>query len=256
MDIHSHFVMLKDTPEEILDRANENGVLRAINIATCKDDIEKVFQLAKTHYPRMTCSLGIHPHDAGDWNEEIKSFIRNNAGEKEVVALGEMGLDYYYEHSDRETQKRAFKEQLLLAKELGLPVQIHTRDAEEDTIAILDELGGGFTGVIHCFTGTQYLADNALRNGLDISISGILTFKSADELRAVVETVPLDRLHVETDSPFLAPVPMRGKKNEPGFVVHTAQFLADLKNISIDELCEQVKKNNLRCFPKLAPDHF
>lgn len=256
MDIHSHFIMLEDSPEDVLARAESENVKRMINIATCKKDIYQVLELAETHYPKICCSLGIHPHDAGDWDDEIKNFIKENAAKDCVVALGEMGLDYYYEHSDRETQKKAFKEQLQLAKELDLPVQIHTRDAEEDTIAILDELGGGFRGVIHCFTGTKFLADNALRNGLDISISGILTFKNAKELREVVSEVPLDRLHVETDSPFLAPVPKRGRKNEPSFVVHTAQFLADLKSVSIDELCNQVKINNLRTFSKLKKDHF
>lgn len=256
VDIHSHFTMLEDGAEDILQRADDQNVKRMINIATCKKDIEEVYSLASKHYPKICCSLGIHPHDAGDWDKEIESFIRSKANEDCIVSLGEMGLDYYYEHSDRETQKNAFRAQLLLAKELDLPVQIHTRDAEEDTIEILDDLGGGFKGVIHCFTGTDYLAENALRNGLDISISGILTFKNAKELRDTVSKVPIERLHVETDSPFLAPVPKRGRKNEPAFVVHTAEFLAELKSVSLEELCKQVRVNNLRTFPKLEKNHF
>lgn len=251
-DIHSHFCMLENSPDEVLQEAAKNGVNRVINIATCKKDIKEVNELAKSLCPKMFCALGIHPHDAGDWDESIESFIREQAPEKHVVALGEMGLDYYYEHSDRETQKQAFRAQLRLAKELDLPVQIHTRDAEEDTIAILDEEGGCFKGVIHCFTGTQYLADNALRVGLDISLSGIVTFKNAKELRDVARSLPLDRVHVETDSPFLAPVPQRGKKNQPAFVVHTANFLAELKQVSISDFCEQIQKNNQRTFAKLS----
>ncbi|MEC9283209.1 MAG: TatD family hydrolase [Bdellovibrionota bacterium] len=252
LDIHSHFAMLEDSAETVLARAAENNVIAAINIATCEKDIHQVYELSKKHFPKIFCALGIHPHDSPEWTPEIKAFIEEHVKEDNVACLGEMGLDYYYEYSDREMQKKAFREQLELSLKYDLPVQIHTRDAEEDTIEILNDMGGKFKGVIHCFTGTDYLAEEALKVGLNISISGIVTFKNAKELRASIEKVPLDRMHVETDSPFLAPVPMRGRKNEPSFVSHTAQFVADLKGVPLKDFCEQITQNNLKVFPKLA----
>ncbi|MEO0334937.1 MAG: TatD family hydrolase, partial [Pseudomonadota bacterium] len=168
-----------------------------------------------------------------------------------IVAVGELGLDFYYDNADRDVQRAVFRKQLQVAKDLQMPVEIHTRDAEEDTIKILKEFEGEVTGLIHCFSGTQWLADEALKLGFNISISGIVTFKKADELRAVVETLPIDRIHVETDSPYLAPVPKRGKQNLPEYVVHTAKFVSDLKGVSLAELEQQTRSNALKLFPKL-----
>jgi TatD DNase family protein len=170
------------------------------------------------------------------------------------VAVGEIGLDYYYDHSPREEQKDAFRRQLEIAARHQMPIEIHTRDAEADTVEILNEFRGRLSGIVHCFTGTMWLARQALDLGLDISFSGVITFKNAGDLREVVKFVPLERLHVETDAPFLAPVPMRGKSNQPAFVVHTARAVAQLKQISEDQLLEATRNNARRTFPKLQLD--
>src|SRR5690606_20932812 len=157
---------------------------------------------------------------------------------------------YYYLNSTKEEQQKSFERQLQIAADLGLPVEIHTRDAEPDTIEILKKFKGKVKGLLHCFTGTQWLADEALKIGFNISISGVVTFKNAEDLRSVVKSLPLDRIHVETDAPFLAPVPQRGKKNTPAFVTHVGEFVAELKNISQQELATQIEKNTKTLFPK------
>jgi TatD DNase family protein len=166
--------------------------------------------------------------------------------------VGETGLDYYYEHSPREAQARAFRAHCRAARETGLPLIVHTRDADEDTARILaEESGGGaLRGLLHCFTAGPRLAEKALELGFCISLSGIITFKAAERLRATVKTLPLDRLLVETDAPYLAPVPMRGRRNEPAFVVHTAAALASLKGIAPDELARVTTENFFRLFEK------
>lgn len=251
LDIHCHFVMFEEAPSEVLARAADNGVIGAIDIATNARDIHAVFARASQHNPRLFCALGIHPHDAADWSPEIHAFIRENAQQAPVACLGEMGLDYYYQHSEPQLQQRVFREQLQIALDFDLPIQIHTRDAEEDTIAILRDMGGRFRGVIHCFTGSPWLAEQAMDIGLNLSISGIATFKNAQELRDTLARVPIERMHVETDAPFLTPVPKRGQKNEPAYVMHTAEFMAAFKSVSLEDFCKQMTKNNLQVFPKL-----
>ena len=167
-----------------------------------------------------------------------------------VVGIGECGLDYYYEHSDRKAQQASFEMQLQAALELDLPVIIHSRDADEDTVRILKAAGPKLRGVMHCFSGTRYLCDEALSIGFSISCSGILTFKKSQELRDIVKDVPLDKLLVETDSPYLAPMPLRGKRNEPAYTVHTAKVLAELKGISEEELAKITTANFFALFNK------
>ncbi len=251
IDIHTHLNMLEDEPAVSVQKAKDNGVERIITIGTCPDDHPVVLDLAQKYAPHVYCTLGVHPHDAKDYNESVRQFIIDNAVKDEVVAVGEIGLDYFYDHSDRDVQRRVFRDQLKIAKTLNLPVEIHTRDAEEDTINILHEFSGEITGVIHCFTGTQWLADQALNLGLNISISGVVTFKKAEALREVVKTLPLDRIHVETDAPFLTPVPFRGKKNTSAYVVHTAEKVAEIKGITMDELAKITNENALKVFPKI-----
>lgn len=251
IDVHTHLNFLEISPEEALTRAKASGVDRVITIGTEPSDHPVVLALAKKYFPQVACTLGIHPHEATLFTPEVEAFIRQHATEPWVVAVGEIGLDYYYNQSPQEIQKAAFKRQLEIALELGLPVEIHTRDAEADTIEILKQFDGRVRGILHCFTGSQWLADEALALGIDISISGVVTFKNAESLRATVKTVPLDRLHVETDAPFLAPVPHRGKKNLPEFVSHTAQVVADLKGVDLATLSAAVGRNALRTFPKL-----
>lgn len=250
-DMHAHLDKLEEGPEKAIEMALAQNVKRIITIATDPNDLKTVLEYSDKYSPHVYCTLGIHPHEGVTYTPEVKAFIKANAHHPRVVAVGEIGLDYYYLQSPKKEQLFAFREQLELACELGLPVEIHTRDAEVDTVQILKEFKGKVTGLIHCFTGTQWLADEALALGLNISISGIVTFKNAGDLRRVVESIPLDRLHVETDAPFLAPVPMRGKTNTPSYVVHTADFVANLKKISVADLCLQTNKNAEKIFPKL-----
>jgi TatD DNase family protein len=255
IDVHTHLNFLKDkSPEEALIEARAAGVSRFITIGTEPADHPVVLAIAQKYFPEVGCSLGIHPHEGKVYSEEIHHFLEANVGRPEVVAVGEIGLDYHYDNSPREDQKQTFRRQLDLAARHGLPVEIHTRDADEDTVEILLEFRGRLSGIIHCFTGTKWLAENALDLGLDISFSGVITFKNAGDLREVVKYVPLNRLHVETDAPFLAPIPMRGKSNVPAYVVHTAKAVAELKGISEDTLLQATRENARRTFPKLQID--
>lgn len=252
IDVHVHLDKLEEGPEKALQMAQAEGIERVITIGTEPADLQVVLDLARKYAPTVYCTLGIHPHEAGLWDQKIADFIREQAQNQRVAALGEMGLDYYYNNSTPQTQKRAFLDQLELASELGLPVEIHTRDAEEDTVEILRSMKGRVRGLIHCFTGTQWLAQQCLDLGYNISISGVVTFKNAQALRDVAAFVPLDRLHVETDAPFLSPVPQRGKKNTSAYMIHTAQAVAQLKAISMDELKEQTWKNATGLFTRLS----
>ncbi|MGZ3723807.1 MAG: TatD family hydrolase, partial [Bdellovibrionales bacterium] len=211
IDVHTHINMLEMTPDQALESAAAQNVLNMITIGTCPEDLPVVLGLAKKYSPRVACTLGIHPHEAELYTNEIGQWIRANAVAPEVVAIGETGLDYYYNKSPKDVQINAFKEQLKIAEDLNLPVEIHTRDAEPDTMQILKEFKGRVRGLLHCFTGTWEMAEVGLNCGWNISISGVVTFKNAEALREVVRKVPLDRLHVETDAPFLAPIPHRGK---------------------------------------------
>ncbi len=251
VDIHAHLNFLEDTVEVSLQKAAQAGVKRVITIGTEPNDLQVVLDIAKKHYPVVCCTLGIHPHEAKLYTDEIEAFILKNAIQPHVVALGEMGLDYFYKNSEPAEQKVAFERQLALAEKLNLPVEIHTRDADEDTVEILQKFAGRVRGVIHCFTGTQYLADECLKLGYNISLSGIVTFKNAEALRKIAETVPVDRLHVETDAPFLTPAPFRGVKNSPQYVIFTAQFVAQLKNMNLQDFSKQMLVNAEKMFPKL-----
>lgn len=252
IDMHAHLDRLEHSAEEAIRLAEEQNIQRIITIGTEPNDLASVLSIAEKFYPKVFCTLGVHPHEGVLYTDEAENFIRENANRKEVVAIGEIGLDYYYEHSPAEPQRQAFRRQLQLASELDLPVEIHTRDAEADTIEILNEFRGRVTGLIHCFTGTQWLADKALDLGFNISISGVVTFKNADDLRKTVQSIPLDRLHVETDSPFLAPIPHRGKKNTPAYVIHTAKVVADLKGISEEQLAEATTANAFKLMQKMV----
>jgi TatD DNase family protein len=250
IDVHTHLNMLEITPEEALKAAADNHVNHMITIGTCPDDLPTVLALAQKFYPKVMCSLGVHPHEADLYTPEVEQYIRQHCVRPEVAAIGETGLDYYYNKSPQDVQIAAFRGQMQIAQDNALPVEIHTRDAEADTMQVLRDFSGRVRGLLHCFTGTWELAKAGLDCGFNISISGVVTFKNAEALRDVVRKVPLDRLHVETDAPFLAPVPHRGKKNQPAFVVHTAQFVADLKGIALAELEVATRQNAVSLFPK------
>lgn len=251
IDIHAHFDMLEDAPEVVIGKAKDVGVERIITIGTEPSDHQFVLDLAKKHFPVVACTLGVHPHQGAIYTDVVGTFIRKYATEPEVVAVGEIGLDYYYNQSPKEEQKLAFRQQMQIAQDLNMPVQVHTREADDDTVEILSEFKGRVRGVIHCFTGTADLARRCLDLGYNISMSGVVTFKNAEELRVACKLVPLDRLHVETDAPFLAPVPQRGKKNTPAFVVHTAKVVADLHGVSLEKLSQVTNENARQLFPKL-----
>lgn len=251
IDTHTHLIMLEDSVEDILSRAKNVNIRQFVNIGTNAEDHLQVLQIAQKFYPQVFCTLGVHPHDAKNY-DQAKSFMKAHLNDKEVIAVGEIGLDYFYKNSSVEDQKKAFRDQLQISLDYNLPVEIHTRDAEEDTVEILKEFKGKVKGLLHCFTGTQWLADQALELGLNFSISGVVTFKSADQLRDVVKTIPLDRLHIETDAPFLAPQPFRGQKNEPSFMIETAKKVAELKGVSLDTLAEAVHNNTLQLFSKFV----
>lgn len=253
IDIHAHLNILESSPEESILSAQKLGVHRIITIGTEPKDLPVVLELSRKFYPVVSCTLGIHPHEAQLYTPEIEKLILAESPSREVVAVGEIGLDYFYNNAPHETQREAFAHQLSLAEKLNLPVEIHTRDAEQDTIDILENFRGRVRGVIHCFTGTQWLAEKALDLGYNISMSGIVTFKNAQALKDVAQYVPLDRMHIETDAPFLTPMPFRGVKNSPHFVVFTAQFISELKKVSIPDLSQQLLVNAYQMFPKLAP---
>lgn len=255
VDSHCHL----DFPEfaaelpGVVARAKAAGVGVCVSIGTRLSGFAAVAAVA-ARFPDIYCSVGVHPHEAekeplGD-AAPLLALARN----PKVVGIGETGLDYYYEHSPRAKQIANFRAHISAARALGLPLLVHTRDAEDDTIGILrEEMGqGAFTGLIHCFTGSQRLADAALDLGLYISASGIATFKKSEALRAVLARVPLNRLLVETDAPYLAPVPHRGKRNEPAFVVHTAAMLAELTGIAAEELARATTDNFFRLFTRAA----
>ena len=251
IDIHTHLNFLEISPEEAVKVATEKGVDRFITIGTEPEDLPVVLELSEKFSPQVFCTLGIHPHEGKLFDSEVEKFLRANLNNPRVVAVGEIGLDYYYNHSNREDQLQAFRAQMDLAEEFGLPVEIHTRDAEDDTIKILQEFKGRVKGVIHCFTGTQRLATAALDCGYNISFSGVVTFKKAEELQEVCRHTPLDRMHVETDAPFLAPTPLRGQKNQPDYMLWTAKHVAELKGVSILDFCRQMKLNADKMFPRL-----
>ncbi len=253
IDNHTHINMLEDGVVQSIDQAildaKNVGIERLINIGTHPDDLELVYQTTQKYFPNVLCTLGLHPHEAKFYDEKIESTIMTLAKNKEVIGIGEIGLDFFYNHSDHDVQKKVFIRQMEMAEQLDLPVEIHTRDAEKETIEVL-KMFKKVKGAIHCFSGSQWLADESLAIGYNISISGIVTFKKADVLQNIVKNLPLDRIHVETDAPFLAPVPMRGKKNVPAYLIHTAEFVAKLKGVSNEELQKAIWKNTTQMFAK------
>ena len=254
VDSHCHldFPDYAGQVDAVVARAQAAGVGICVSIGTELKRFPGVRAVAEK-FPNVWCSVGVHPHESEKELLDGEAALVREATHPKVVGIGETGLDYYYEHSPRQPQQANFRFHIAAARKTGLPLIVHTRDADDDTIAILrGEMGkGAFTGLIHCFTGTQRLADAALEMGLYISVSGIATFKNSGALRDVIQTVPLDRLLVETDAPFLAPVPHRGKTNEPAFVVHTAKMLAELKGVPPEELALTTTANFFRLFSKV-----
>lgn len=252
VDSHCHldFPELADT-QQVIARAQEAGVGLFQTIGTRLSQFPKIQAIAE-QFPNVYCSVGIHPHHVEEEPNVALETLLDITQHSKVIGIGETGLDYYYEHSPRQLQQQSFYTHIEASRATGLPIIIHTRNADEDTVSILkDEMQKGiFPGLIHCFTSTQSLAEACIDMGLYISISGIVTFKNAQSLRNTIKTLPLDRILVETDAPYLAPIPHRGKTNEPAFVVHTAHYLAEFLNIPYEEFAQQTTDNFFQLFQK------
>ncbi|HLL31368.1 MAG TPA: TatD family hydrolase [Allosphingosinicella sp.] len=249
---HLNYKGLVEEQQAVLARARAAGVGAMLNISTRQSEWDEVIGLAERESD-VWASVGIHPHEADAHPDVQTANLVERAGHPRVVGIGESGLDFYYDHSDRDRQRDSFRAHIAAARETGLPIIVHTRKAEADTYAILaEEMGkGAFTGVIHCFTASQDFADKALGLGLYVSISGIVTFKNAGELQSSAKMIPSDRLLIETDAPFLAPVPHRGRPCEPAFVADTARFLAELRGEPVEALAELTSANFRKLFSKV-----
>ena len=255
IDSHCHlnYKGLVEQQQQVLERARAAGVGTMLTISTRESEWDDVIGIAERE-DDIWATVGIHPHEADAHAHIDTAKLIDRAQHPRVVGIGESGLDYYYDHSDRDQQQTSFRAHIAAARETGLPIIVHTRDAEDDTAAILrDEMGkGAYPGVIHCFTASDAFADIALELGFYISISGIVTFKNAKDLQATAARVPIDRLLIETDSPFLAPVPHRGKTGEPAFVADTARFLATLRGVDVMMLAHATSANFHRLFTKVT----
>jgi TatD DNase family protein len=234
--------------EAVLDRAQEAGVAYALVVGSDLATSREACELAQK-YPQLFAIVGVHPHDSKDADRATFDEIRKLAAQERVVALGEMGLDYHYDFSPRKIQQRVFRYQIGLARELGLPIVIHDREAHADTMAILkEEKAEEVGGVLHCYSGSWEMARECIKMGFYISIAGPVTFANAKKLVQVVENLPLEHLLVETDAPYLTPVPHRGKRNEPAYVRHVAEAIARIKGIAVEEVEEQTTANAIKLF--------
>jgi TatD DNase family protein len=255
IDSHCHlnYPGLVEDEAGVLARAEAAGVVAMISISTREREWADVIAGAERN-AHVFATVGIHPHEADQHPDVDTERLVAAAAHPKVVGIGETGLDYYYDKSDRARQRRAFSAHIAASRATGLPLIVHTRDAEDDTVAMLqDETGkGAFPMVIHCFTGSAGLAQACLALGAYVSLSGIVTFRNARDLQETARQIPADRLLVETDAPFLAPVPVRGRTCEPAFVAHTARFLAELRGEDAGELVATTARNTRRLFAKMA----
>jgi TatD DNase family protein len=255
VDSHAHIdgAEFDADREDVIQRARDADVSAILNVGTGdphKGAFERAVELAEK-YPCVYAAIGIHPHDArlfDDVAEELTTKLATQSSR--VIAWGEIGLDFHYDNSPRDVQVDVFRRQLQLARDLRLPVIIHTREAETETIELLKSgwAGSELPGIMHCFSGSLWLAQQAIDLGLSISFSGIVTFKKAEELRAIAKQVPLERLLIETDCPFLAPVPFRGKRNEPAYVVEVARCLAEVRGVTLEEIGRTTAENFRKLF--------
>ena len=259
IDSHAHleFEDYKDDLAQVLERAYEGAVRTILSVSCINTEndgsglvrLEQGFSGEKV---RILCAFGVHPHDAVTWDSKVRERVSELCGMSPTVSLGEIGLDYYYNHSPAKIQQEVFIQQIELAGELGLPIIVHSRDAEEDTLRILNGYFEGSrlnkAGVVHCYTGSADTAEKILDLGFYISFGGIVTFKKSEEVREVVSRVPLDRMLLETDAPFLAPVPYRGKRNEPSYIRLVAEEIAVIKQVSLQQVAEVTTDNFKRLF--------
>jgi TatD DNase family protein len=255
IDSHCHlnYEGLVERQAEVLENARERGVTGFLNISTRQREWGDIIAVAERE-PDVWASVGVHPHEADAHPDLGAAALVDGTNHPRVIAIGECGLEYYYDKSDRQAQRERFQAHIEAARKTGLPLIVHTREAEDDTAEILGEAvrEGGVTGVLHCFTGSADLARKGLDLGFFISLSGIVTIKNAEDLQKTARWLPADRMLVETDSPFLAPVPHRGQTCEPAFVADTASFVAQLRGEDPDQLAETTTANFFKLFPKAA----
>ena len=249
IDSHAHLEMeaFDRDRDAVLGRAAAAGVTAIITVGTTIPDCKKAVELAR-RYQTVYAAIGIHPHEAQGIDEETYGILRVLARHRKVVAIGEIGLDFFYEHSPREVQIRRFEEQLDLAIELNLPVIIHDREAHAETLRILRKRKAGLRGVLHCFSGNASMARECLDLGLYLSVAGPVTYRKSEPLRSVAHEIPVERLLVETDAPYLSPQPWRGKRNEPAYVAETARCLAEIRGMPAGEMERLTEENARRLF--------
>ncbi len=254
VDSHCHldFDSLYMDIENVLARARDENVRLMVSISSRVRKFDRIIGLVEK-YPQVWCTIGTHPHNAHEELDVTARQLVDIASHPRIVGIGEAGLDYHYDLSPREAQAKGFRVHIEAARETGLPIVIHSREAEEDTATILEQemARGAFKPLLHCFTSKQELADRSLAIGAYVSFSGILTYKSAQDIRDTAATVPLDRLLVETDAPYLAPVPFRGKSNEPAFVTKTLAQLAAVKSVSVEDMARITTENFFTLFSKV-----
>jgi TatD DNase family protein len=250
IETHCHLDYLEQAELDVtLAKSSEAGVERIITIAVAPGNLNRVMELTR-YSPNIWGSQGIHPHEAESYNREIDETIRVNATDARIVAVGEIGLDYYYDHADRSVQRLVFEQQLQTATELDLPVIIHTREADSDTRDILRNYSAALSrkGVIHSFTSSMELAEFCLAEGFMLGFNGIITFNRADNVRQVVAATPLEQLLLETDAPYLTPVPYRGRPNAPYYLPFIAESMAAIKGLDVEKLLRQVYSNSANLF--------
>jgi TatD DNase family protein len=250
IDTHAHLdhERFKDDVDKVVERAKLAKVQSIVTVGADLASSRQAVGFAK-HYPGVIATVGVHPHDADSVSERVLHEIAMLAEDEGVVAIGEIGLDYHYDFSPRGVQRRVFEAQISLARELGLPIVVHVREAYQDVVSILrSEHAEDVGGIIHCFSGDWEIAKDCLDMGFYISVGGILTFANSEKLRGIIRGLPLHRILLETDAPYLTPVPYRGKRNEPAYVVHVAQALADLKGVTFDEVAESTTLNARKLF--------
>jgi len=256
VDSHCHldFPDFAEERDAIIERARTAGVVRVVSISTRVKQFRQVAEIAEK-YRDVFCTVGTHPHNAAEEVGITPDEIERLAAHPKVVGIGEAGLDYFYDKAPREVQALVFRNHIRVARQTGLPLIIHARDADDDVAAILeDEAGkGSFPFVLHCFSSGRRLAERGIALGGYVSFSGILTFRKSDELREIARDLPLDRLLVETDAPYLAPVPFRGKRNEPAYVAQTAAVLAEVRGLSLEAIADLTSSNFFRLFSKVPP---
>ncbi len=248
-DSHAHYDdrQFDEDRNELLLSMNENGVGTIVNVGSTLRSCEKVVELA-AEYPNVYAAVGVHPDEVGDLNEETFAFVKEQCQKDKVVAVGEIGLDYYWDNESHDVQKEWFIRQLDLARELNLPVIIHSREAAADTLEIMKEHAKGLRGVIHCFSYSVELAREYVKMGFHIGVGGVVTFKNGRKLKEIVEELPIEKILLETDCPYLAPVPYRGKRNSSVYLTYVAEEIAALKGILVEEVISQTEKNAKELF--------